>query len=147
MFLITSNVSILTKVYSHREYWRLSTGWQNKDAQCHSKWHRKRSFRQKSDILQGVLQYANNHMIKCGMKSMMVRVSQVSVYYVTVCHTCRKYRNMMCMTKCCLVLGDQMKARGRRWRKTLTQKLNVHINNEMWSMSIWILSWTVRGRL
>ncbi len=32
MFLITSNVSILTKVYSHQESWWMLTGWQNKDA-------------------------------------------------------------------------------------------------------------------
>ncbi len=122
MFLITNDVSILAKVYSHRECWRLSTGWQNKDAQCRSKWHRKRSFHQKPDIQQGGLQHVNVHMIKWGMKSMMVRLFQVSVYYATECHTYRKPKNTMCMTKCCLVLGDQKEGRGRRWRKTLTQK-------------------------
>ncbi len=38
--------------------------------------HRKKSFHQNSDIQQGDLEYANNHMIKCGMMSMMVRISQ-----------------------------------------------------------------------
>ncbi len=89
---------------------------------------RKWSFHQKSDIQQGGLQYANNHMIKCGMKSMMVRVSLVSVYYATVCHIYRKYRKTMCMTKHCLVLGDQKEGKGRRWRKTLTQKFPTDVS-------------------
>ncbi len=54
MFLITNDVSILTKVYSNRKCGRLSTSWQNKDAQYHSKWHRNQSIHQESDIQLGI---------------------------------------------------------------------------------------------
>ncbi len=50
------------------------TDWQNKDAHCRSKWHRKQSEYQDPDIQLEDLQHGMIHMIECGMKNMTGRL-------------------------------------------------------------------------
>ncbi len=121
--LITNDASILTRIYSHRECWRLLTGKQNKEARCHSKQQRKWSKYQELDIQLEDLQHGTIHMIECGMKSMKGRLHYLCLNNVPICHTSWKHENTRFMTKCWLSMGHQEEGRGKAWKKTSTQKL------------------------